>query len=350
MRMQRQAIIALTLMIASLLLVSLAASASVSISRVSFTMNIDPVTDVSYVVETVYLNPPLTGSQMANITVPVIPGKNITIVNVKNNANNELFYSFNKGSSTLTILAYNASSITIEYVVSGISDEVSIGVYAVTINLENFTYPSLTGTITIFGKYSVYVAPKPDSIENGTNCIIIRLSQPLMYVVTLVSQQIVSPTHTITTTPMNPSISPTTSPTQAETTTAAGYTGISPWGIIIGLIIIALAIAVVALYMRRGGGKIEVETMPSGDILSDDTVRHIILLVGDAGDKGIKQSRLVTLTGRPKSTISRRVKRMMEEGYVEIIRAGKYNIIKLTDKGREIYEKLKKEYEEKNKQ
>ncbi|NPA99651.1 MAG: winged helix-turn-helix transcriptional regulator [Crenarchaeota archaeon] len=348
--MQRQVVIALTLMITPLLLASLASSVSISISRVSFTMNIDPVTDVSYVVETIYLSPPLTGSQMANITVPVIPGKNITIVNVKSNGNNELFYTFDKKKLTLTILAYNASSITIEYVVSGISDEVSIGVYAVTVNLENFTYPSLSGTITIFGKYSVYVAPKPVSIENGTNCVIIRLNQPLMYVITLVSQQIVSPTHTVTTTSIQPSVSPTTSSIHPKTTPATNYTGISPWGIIIGLIIIALAIAVVALYMRRGGGKIEIETMPSGDILSDDTVKHIILLVGDAGDKGIKQSRLVTLTGRPKSTISRRVKRMMEEGYVEIIRAGKYNIIKLTDKGREVYEKLKKEYEEKNKQ
>ncbi len=349
MKMQSRAIIALSLGIISLMLASLCFAASTNISRVSFTMNIDPVTDVSYVVETLTLNPPLTGPIVANITAPLIPGKNITIVSVKSSANEELPYTLDQKHSVLDVLAYNTSYITIEYVVSGISDEVSIGVYAVTVNLENFTAPSLSGTITIFGKYSVYVAPNPESIENGTNCVIIRLDQPMMYVVTLVSQQIVSPTQT-TSSPGPITFSPgKTSTTSGNTVAQQGVGGINPWSVIIGLLIIALGIAVAALYVRRGGGKIEIETMPSGDILSDDTVKHIILLVGDAGEKGIKQSRLVTLTGRPKSTISRRVKRLMEEGIVEIIRAGKYNIIKLTDKGREIYEQLKKEYEEKHK-
>ncbi len=347
MKMQSRAIIALSLVVISLSMASLCFAASTNISRISFTMNIDPVTDVSYVVETITLNPPLTGPLMANITTPLIPGKNITIVSVKSSANEELPYTLDQKHSVLDVLAYNTSYITIEYVVSGISDEVSIGVYAVTINLENFTAPSLSGTVTIFGKYRVFVAPNPESVENGTNCVIIKLDQPMMYVVTLVSQQIVYPTQT-TSSPGLTVVSPgKTSTTYRNTVAQQGADGINPWSIIIGLLITALGIAVVALYVRRGGGKIEIETMPSGDILSDDTVKHIILLVGDAGEKGIKQSRLVTLTGRPKSTISRRVKRLMEEGIVEIIRAGKYNIIKLTDKGREIYEQLKREYEEK---
>ena len=348
MKMQSRTIIALSFVIISLLMASLCFAASTNISRVSFTMNLDPVADVSYVVETLTLNPPLTGPIMANITAPLIPGKNITIVSVKNSANEELPYTLNQKYSVLDVLAYNTSYITIEYVVSGISDEVSIGVYAVTVNLENFTAPSLSGTITIFGKYSVFVAPNPESIENGTNCIIIRLDQPMMYVVTLVSQQIFSPTQTTSSPGPTTISSRKTSTTSENTVEQQGVGGINPWNIIIGLLIIALGVAVVALYTRRRGGKIEIETMPSGDILSDDTVKHIILLVGDAGEKGIKQSRLVALTGRPKSTISRRVKRLMEEGIVEIIRAGKYNIIKLTDKGREIYEQLKKEYEEKH--
>ncbi len=348
MKMQSRTITALSLVILSLLMASSCFAASTNISRVSFTMNIDPVTDVSYVVETLTLNPPLTGPGMANITAPLIPGKNITIISVKNSANEELPYTFDQKHTVLNILAYNTSYITIEYVISGISDEVSIGVYAVTVNLENFTAPSLSGTITIFGKYSVFVAPNPESIENSTNCVIIRLDQPMMYVVTLVSQQIVLPTQTISS--HGPTtVSPVRTNTTSENTVAQqGVGGINPWSIVIGLLIIALGIAVAALYMRRGGEKIEIETMPSGNILSDDTVKHIILLVGDAGEDGVKQSRLVTLTGRPKSTISRRVKRLMEEGIVEIIRAGKYNIIKLTNKGREIYEQLKKEYEEKH--
>ncbi len=347
--MQSRTIIATSLVIVSVLAILLCSAASASISRISFTMNIDPVTDVSYVVETIALNSSLKGTVVANITAPLIPGKNITIVNVKSSSNEELPYTLDQKHSVLDILAYNTSYITIEYVVSGISDEVSIGVYAITINLENFTASSLSGTITIFGKYNVFVAPKPESITNGTNCVIIRLGQPMIYVVTLVSQQIVSQTQATSSPRTTTASLGKTNTTSRNTVIQQHISGINPWSIIIGLLIIALGLAVVALYRRRGGGKIEIETMPSGDILSDDTVKHIILLVGDAGEKGIKQSRLVTLTGRPKSTISRRVKRLMEEGIVEIIRAGKYNIIKLTDKGREIYEQLKKEYEEKHK-
>jgi DNA-binding MarR family transcriptional regulator len=45
--------------------------------------------------------------------------------------------------------------------------------------------------------------------------------------------------------------------------------------------------------------------------------------------------------------VSRRIKRLSEEGYVEVVRSGKYNVIRLTDKGWEVYSKLKKEYEAK---
>lgn len=108
--------------------------------------------------------------------------------------------------------------------------------------------------------------------------------------------------------------------------------------ILVSFIIILLVIVYVVL---RRIARVEVETISPGDLFSDETTREIILIVGDAGEKGVKQSELVKTTGRPKSTISRRIKRLSEDGLVEIIRAGKYNIIVLTNRGREVYQQLK---------
>ncbi len=107
------------------------------------------------------------------------------------------------------------------------------------------------------------------------------------------------------------------------------------------LIFLAVILLVTVLFIvLRRIARIEIETISPGDLFSDETTREIILIVGDAGEKGIRQSELVRVTGKPKSTISRRIKRLSEEGFVEIIRAGKYNIIVLTEQGKKIYEQL----------
>jgi len=111
--------------------------------------------------------------------------------------------------------------------------------------------------------------------------------------------------------------------------------------LLVSFVVILLVIVFFIVFKRIT--RIEVETISPGDLFSDETTREIILIVGDAGEKGIKQSELVKVTGKPKSTISRRIKRLSEEGFVEIIRAGKYNIIVLTGRGREVYEQLRSE-------
>jgi uncharacterized membrane protein len=46
------------------------------------------------------------------------------------------------------------------------------------------------------------------------------------------------------------------------------------------------------------------------------------------------------VTGLPKSSVSRRIRRLEEEGFVEVKRVGKYNYVFLTNKGLELAKKI----------
>ncbi len=104
--------------------------------------------------------------------------------------------------------------------------------------------------------------------------------------------------------------------------------------------IIAALVLLLFLLRRRSEAGLEIETIAPTDVLSDDIIREIILLVGNAGDKGIRQSRISNILKRPKSTISRKIRKLNNEGYVHVTRAGKTNIIRLTDKGLDLYKKI----------
>lgn len=109
--------------------------------------------------------------------------------------------------------------------------------------------------------------------------------------------------------------------------------------IILAAVILTILFLAYIMMFRRS--RLEIITIPSRDLLSDNVMREIIMVIGGSGDEGIKQSSLASILGKPKSTISRKVRRLHEEGYVEIIRKGKANILKLTEKGWEAYNRLR---------
>ncbi len=116
-------------------------------------------------------------------------------------------------------------------------------------------------------------------------------------------------------------------------------------GYITSLLIIAgVAIVILILFYiirRMREETIEIESISPTDILSDSLIRDIIIVVGDSGDKGIRQNKLVSILQKPKSTVSRKIKRLYEYGYVIVKRAGRSNVILLTEKGWSTYKRLK---------
>lgn len=98
------------------------------------------------------------------------------------------------------------------------------------------------------------------------------------------------------------------------------------------LIAIIVVIAIIVLYFRKRRKGIELETI---DVAQDDAIRAIVRVLKETGNKGLTQAEIVKHTGLPKSSVSRRVRRLVEEGYVEIKRVGKFNYVYLTSKGLE---------------
>jgi len=220
--------------------------------------------------------------------------------------------------------------VTINYTIMNYVKEVSTGVFVGVFNLTGFSMVnSLDVKITFTGGFKVvYTTPSENvKIMHLGDSSIVSLSKPEEYTIVLSVFKLTQA-----------EIPSSTSPTSPEhTPVSSEYIDYIPF-IIIFLIIVTVFLLI--LYFRRRFS-ISVEALPA-NILDDDTSRAIIKAIGDAGDKGVKQSELVRLVNRPKSSISRRIKRLADEGYVEIVRSGKYNIIKLTDKGVKAYRDIVK--------
>ncbi len=111
--------------------------------------------------------------------------------------------------------------------------------------------------------------------------------------------------------------------------------------IIVGVVVVILILFYIIRRMHEE--TIEIESISPTDILSDSLIRDIIIVVGDAGEEGIRQNKLVSILQKPKSTVSRKIKRLHEYGYVIVKRAGRSNVILLTEKGWSTYKRLKED-------
>ncbi len=299
-----------------------------TISSVIIDLYYDIDSGSGYVNQTVIIT--WSGSPPLTVNIPILkpPSKGrYEVLNCTNSRGDPLPFTIN-ANNTVTVMINNSYIVKISYMIYNYFDEVSPGMYVAMFDLldyEKVNYLQLS--LILPSDYKVVDVEPSDgtsiSTVGGTTRIVFSRPQIYFIVVSLVS--IETPT---TTTPT------TTTSGEGETTTFLGYI---PF-IILGVLV--LGGFLLYIHFRRKYS-IEIEALPSS-ILEDDTSKKIIEILGKAGDKGVKQSELVRLTGRPKSSISRRVRRLAEEGYVEIIRAGKHNIIKLTSKGLETYRNMKK--------
>ncbi len=266
------------------------------------------------------------------VSIPLLPNANVEIVSVEDGNGNELLYSVEK--NTVNVYANNTDEVAIRYTVSGLIEEIGVGAYVLSLNLTPYEdVSSFRVNLLLLDKYNVSVPLGEAKVEYTDNTTKITMNEPQNYII----------------------IIRIPAETPPATTGGGGVAGktttippVTPWGTTLLWIIAAIAVAVAAyLIYRYKSAETVVVTIPPGRLLEDETVKEIILTVGNAGPQGIKQSQLVRLTGKPKSTISRRVRKLAEEGYLEIIRSGKYNIIKLTSKGYESYKELRKELRKK---
>lgn len=280
-------------------------------------------------------------STIVELPLPLLRQGSYTWFSVEDPDGSPLLYDYLEDKYLLKIYVNESlSSIIVHAALNGISEEIGIGAYVLYIDYSNYTgIPVFHSQIIVVGAYNVSVfsgTGASATVRKTSNTTIVELNQPDTYTL-IYMEEITGP------------ITPTTTPGGGGTTTGLPPEGVVPSGpsdmlpyIVIGIIAVIAGVAAYIVYRRRRYEP-SLTTLEPGDILSDETTKQIILIVGDAGVEGIKQSQLVRQTNRPKSTISRRLKRLADEGYVEIIHIGKHNIVRLTAKGLEAYKRFKEE-------
>lgn len=297
-------------------------------------VDIDSTYDLNSGIASVNQKVSLSGyiPNVLNIPLITIPENNsVEIISITDQDGNTLIYSFHRENSTVSIylnqtITSNLFSINIEYLVNELFDEIGPGLFIYTLDLSvfnrlNYVLNGINVRMTIYSPRNltlVYVEPSDGvKLSKRGDIVFITISKPLLYFIIL--------SHSL--------------PLETKTVSTGVFNNV----LLLALIsVIGISIGLTSYYfLFRKRFKIEIETLPS-DILQDDTTRRIIEIIGDSGEEGVKQSELVELTKRPKSSISRRVKRLNAEGYIEIIRKGKYNIVKLSDKGFEAYKNIKR--------
>ncbi|MEM4718077.1 MAG: winged helix-turn-helix transcriptional regulator [Desulfurococcaceae archaeon] len=124
--------------------------------------------------------------------------------------------------------------------------------------------------------------------------------------------------------------------TELTETPAFSVLGFYPIIAIIALMIIIIAVLLIFMYQRRKTG-LELETV---DYTRDDVTKALLKLLKESGNRGLSQAEITKHTGLPKSSISRRIRRLEEEGLIEVKRVGKYNYLYLTNKGLEFAKRI----------
>jgi len=77
-------------------------------------------------------------------------------------------------------------------------------------------------------------------------------------------------------------------------------------------------------FVAKGKGEIILEEAP----LLDDKDKQILEVIRKFGGK-VAQTIVVKYTGLPKSTISRKIRKLEKMGYIKVIRKGRINILKI---------------------
>ncbi len=232
-----------------------------------------------------------------------------------------LIYEYDEYNRVLKVITSNVSRVSAWFTVENIAENYAPGVYGFLLSLEEFAGTgSLRFSMNVYGSCDITVENLLDKAYNGTVYFsepftLLILERPGLYFI-LITMRI------------------------EEQTMNQPSSVLNNYILLIGTIIGVGAAGSLLFLWRRRRASIELEAVATRDLLSDEVVRDILLVLGRAGDKGLQQSELVNLTGRPKSSVSRRIKKLEDEGYVNVVRAGKYNYLRLTDKGYEAFRKI----------
>lgn len=299
-------------------------------NKPSLIINIDFQYDLSTHMGSVNQSIILSGPLPEILSIPLItiPRNNsIEIVSVIDSTGVLLIYKYYAGNNSISIYLNQSNYVRIEYIIYECFEELSPGLYVDTLDLSvfknnNYVLSRIEVKITIISLFELkLVSVEPEegsSVSKIGNVALISINKPQIYFI-IVSHSLLE-----------------------ETVRETGGVSLNKYFWILFLVIsIGLIGFSVYYFIYRKRFVIEIETLPP-NIIEDDTSKKIIEIIGDSGERGVKQSDLVSLTNRPKSSISRRVKRLSEEGYIEIVRKGKYNLLKLTNKGSEAYRSIRK--------
>ena len=267
-------------------------------------------------------------SDSSSVTMLEIPltflGERVGVFVINVSASPEtgsLIYEHDEYSRVLKVITSNVTRVSAWFTVENIAENYAPGIYGFFLSLVEFANASsLRFSMNVYGSYDITVENLLDRAYNGTAYFsnpftLLILDRPSLYFI-LITMRIEEQT------PNQPSPL------------------LSNYFLLIGTIIgVGVAGSLLFLWWRRRAS-LELEAVAARDLLNDEVARDIILALGRTGDKSLQQSELVNITGRPKSSVSRRIKKLEEEGYVNVVRAGKYNYLRLTDKGYEAFRKV----------
>jgi len=230
-----------------------------------------------------------------------------------------LVVGLNTTESGITVLASGTGELRVILQVTSLVEEVGVGVYSLIVDTETLYNITSSVRVEIFfiGKYNVSVntirvSSNTSRLDNTTHLVLDGFGLGFVILMPIVE------------------IQQEEQPLQVHIL----------WSVLIVAIGVLVVGGVVFYFLRR---KRVVLTIEKLDYLSDSNYRAIIRVLGDSGNRGLLQADIAAKTGLPKSTVSRRVRRLEEEGLVTIKRSGKYNYVYLTDRGLEVYRKIVRE-------
>ena len=289
------------------------------INSLIFHLAIDPLENKGIL----YINVSLNYPEMAMVEIPIrVFGEDAVFEYLDYDATDNLRVfgcNYISNESTVECLVQGSGELSIRFMASNVLDE-ALGAFIAYI--DTLEYKNLTDVVkvvlTLVGNVSVvYLEPKTETkhyVDNRGNTVL-EFSGFRSWIV--VFQLELGVIETPTPTP----------PRDAQT-----------WTIItIGGSIAAMAVLAYFIIKRRRRSGVVVEI---SDYIRDDAARKIIKALKAAEGKGLTQTEIARLTGLPKSSVSRRIRRLEQDGYITVKRVGKHNYIYLTSKGEELARKI----------
>jgi DNA-binding transcriptional ArsR family regulator len=311
-----------TLSLAVVMLSSTLVSSGV-INSLIFHLAVDPLENKGIL----YINVSLNYPEMAMVEIPIrVFGEGAVFEYLDYDATGNLRVfgcNYISDESTIECLVQGSGELSIRFMASNVLDE-ALGAFVAYI--DTLEYKNLTDVVkvvlTLVGNVSVvYLEPKTETrhyVDNRGNTVLeFSGFRSWIVVFQLELGEIATPT-------------PTTQPTPPR--------GAQTWTIIaIGGSIAAIAVLAYFIIKRRRRPGVVVEI---SDYIRDDAARKIIKALKAAEGKGLTQTEIARLTGLPKSSVSRRIRRLEQDGYITVKRVGKHNYIYLTSKGEELARKI----------